>query len=81
MACLVPAVGFDLVVLAVVRRTREVGHLAAHVAIVVIAVFRSDTTVVGLACLSRLTGSMRPVLPHSASYYADAPIEPFMWIS
>jgi len=69
--CLVPAVGFDLVVLAVVRRTREVGHLVAHVATVVTAVFHSDTTVLGLAYLSRLTGSMPPVPPHSASYYAD----------
>jgi hypothetical protein len=74
MVCLVPAVGFDLVVLAVVRRTREVGHLVAHVAIVVTAVFRSDTSVLGLAYLSRLTDSMPPVPPHSTSYYADVPI-------
>jgi len=68
----VPAVGFDLVVLAVVRRTREVGHLVAHVTIVVTAVFHSDTTVPGLVYLSQLTDSMPPVPPHLASYCAAA---------
>jgi len=73
MMCLVPAVGFDLVVLAVVRRTREVGHLVAHVAIVVKAVFHSDMTVPGLVYLPRLTDSMPLVPLHLASYCADVP--------
>ena len=81
MVCLVSALGFDPVVLAVVRRTREVGHLVAHVTIVVTAVFHSDTTVLGLVYLPRLTDSMPPVRPHLASCYADVPIEPFMRIS
>jgi hypothetical protein len=81
MVCLVPAAGFDLVVLAVVRRTREVEHQVVHVAIVVTAVSHSDTTVPGLVYLSRLTDSMLPAPPHLASYCADVPREPFMRIS
>ena len=76
-----PALGFDLVVLAAARRMREVGHPVVHAVTAVVAEFHSDRTVPGLAYLSRLADSRLPALPHLASCYASTPIERFMRIS
>jgi hypothetical protein len=63
-------------VLAVVRRTKEGGHLAAHGATVVVAVFHSDMIVPDPGYLSQLVDSKLPAQPHLASCYADVPEEP-----
>lgn len=62
------APGFELVVLAAVGRTKEVGHLAGHEGAVAAAVvgFRSDTTGLDLVYLSRLAGSTPPAPLHLA---------------
>ena len=75
------ALGFDLVALTVVRRTKEEGHLAAHGLTVAVAVFRSDMIVPGPGYLSQLVDSRLPARPHLASCCADVPKEPFMRIS
>jgi hypothetical protein len=67
-ACPVAAPGFELVVFEAVRRTKEVGHLAAHAGTAVAAVAGShfDMTVPALAYLSRLADSTQPAPPHLA---------------
>ena len=68
MVCPVGAPGFELVVFAAVRRTKEVGHLAAHAGTVAAAAVEchSDTTVPDLVYLSRLADSTLPAPPHLA---------------
>jgi hypothetical protein len=61
----VAAAGFELVVLAVAGRTKEVGHLAAHAGTVV-AESHSDMIVPGHPVLSRLVDSTPPAPPHLA---------------
>ena len=63
MAC--PVAAPELVVLAVVRRTKEVVHLAAHAGTVVVG-FHSDMIVPDPVYLSRLADSTLPAPPHLA---------------
>jgi hypothetical protein len=67
-ACPVAAPGFELVVFAAVRRTKEAGHPAAHAgtAVAAVAGFHSGMTVPDLVYLSRLADSTQPAPPHLA---------------